>query len=67
MKLTELVSTCENGPCPTVYATDTGEFIVQGFKVDDAEALATMGMPDTETAVRIPMELIRRLVREHLA
>lgn len=67
MKLTELVSDCESGPCPTVYSTDTGEFIVQGFRVEDPEALATMGLPDTETAVRIPVELIRRLVREHLA
>ena len=67
MKLTQLVGDCENGTCPTIYATDTGELVVQGYKVDDPEALATMGLPDTETAVRIPMELIRRLAREHLA
>ena len=67
MRLTKLASNCEEGPCPTVYATDTGEFIVQGFRVDDAEALDTMQLPENETAVRIPVELLRQVARDHLA
>ncbi|MDI2126983.1 hypothetical protein [Yinghuangia seranimata] len=67
MKLTELDSECETGPCPTIYLTDTGELIVQGFKVDDPEALATMQLPESESAVRIPVALLKRVARDHLA
>lgn len=67
MKLTELDSSCDYGPCPTIYATDTGELVVQGFKVDDPEALATMRLPDTETAVRIPIGLLMKVARDHLS
>lgn len=67
MKLTELDSSCDHGPCPTIYATDTGELVVQGFKVNDPEALATMQLPDTETAVRIPVDLLMRVARDHLS
>ncbi len=67
MKLTLLDSSCDNGPCPTVHSTDTGELVVQGFKVEDPEALAAMSLPDTETAVRIPIELLLRAARDHLS
>ncbi|MEU3567758.1 hypothetical protein AB0E96_04885 [Kitasatospora sp. NPDC036755] len=67
MKLTELDSSCDNGPCPTIYATDTGELVVQGFRVEDPEALATMRLPEAETAVRIPIDLLVRVARDHLS
>ena len=68
MKLTELATTCEEGPCPTVWAVeDTGDVIIQGFWVSDAEALETMQLPGTETAVRIPMALLLRVAREYHA
>lgn len=37
----------------------TGTFVVQGWKVDDAEALAEMKIPAYETAVEIPLQLLR--------
>lgn len=58
---------CENGTCPTVYLTDAGDLVVQGFVVEDAEALGTMQLPAGETAVRVPAELIRKVARDHLA
>ncbi|MBH1935858.1 hypothetical protein I5Q34_16550 [Streptomyces sp. AV19] len=68
MALTLLVGECEKGTCPQVFAVDgTDDAIVQGLKVDDPEALETMQLPADETAVRIPVELLRRLAREHLA
>lgn len=68
MKLRQLASECDEGPCPTVWEIDgTENVLVQGFKVDDTEALATMQMPGNETAVRIPMSLILRVAREHLS
>ncbi|MBB5933764.1 hypothetical protein [Streptomyces zagrosensis] len=67
MKLTQLASECDAGPCPTVWAIEGAESVlVQGFKVDDAEALTTMQLPNNETAVRIPMSLLLRVAREHL-
>ncbi|MFJ3216998.1 hypothetical protein ACIPLC_13895 [Kitasatospora sp. NPDC086801] len=67
MKLTRLAGECERGTCPTVYAVDgTGDLIVQGYVVDDAEALTTIRLPAGETAVRIPASLIRRISSEYL-
>lgn len=43
-------------------ATDRGTLVVQGWKVADQEAMAALaerGLPDTETAVEIPIELLR--------
>ncbi|MGA5702941.1 hypothetical protein [Peterkaempfera bronchialis] len=67
MRLTKWASNCESGPCPTVWGTDGTDVIVQGFKVDDPEALATMQLPGTETAVRVPLELLKQVAREHLS
>ncbi|MDT0453921.1 hypothetical protein [Streptomyces hesseae] len=51
-----------------MFAIDgTDDAIVQGFKVDDRTVLDAMRLPENETAVRIPMSLLRRLAREHLA
>lgn len=62
MKLTRLDNDCENKKiCPTVYATDRNTFVVQGYIVDDAEALATMSLPPGETAVEIPEALVRKV------
>ncbi|TSB19404.1 hypothetical protein FNJ62_22510 [Streptomyces benahoarensis] len=67
MKLKQLASSCEDGPCPTVWAVEgTGDILVQGFIVDDAEALVAMQLPSTETAVRIPADLLRKVARDHL-
>jgi hypothetical protein len=30
VKVTKLAATCENGDCPTLYATDRGTLLVQG-------------------------------------
>ncbi|MET8539558.1 hypothetical protein ABZW03_02710 [Kitasatospora sp. NPDC004799] len=67
MKLTRLAGECEKGTCPTVYAVDgTGDLIIQGYVVDDTEALTTIRLPAGEAAVRIPASLIRRISSDHL-
>lgn len=61
MELTFLGTTSGGGNCPNLYATDRGTFIVQGDKVTDPDALATLrarGLPDHETAVEIPAALL---------
>lgn len=61
MKLSHLGTTSKNGGCPELYATDRGTYVVQGSRVTDPEALATLrarGLPDHETAVEIPVALL---------
>ncbi|RLU87023.1 hypothetical protein CTZ27_24480 [Streptomyces griseocarneus] len=68
MALTRLVGECEKGTCPQVFAIDgTDDVIVQGFEVGDLGTLDSMQLPVGETAVRVPMSLLRRLAREHLS
>ncbi|KPI18048.1 hypothetical protein OK074_7995 [Actinobacteria bacterium OK074] len=59
MKLTRLVGECDEGECPTLYATDRGTLVVQG------DLLTEHGreIPVHEALVEIPVELIRKAVR----
>jgi hypothetical protein len=62
MKLT-LISRddwCKDGDCPAVYATDRGTALIQGSPVTDAEALSQLALPGHETAVEVPMDIIRQ-------
>jgi hypothetical protein len=61
MKLTFLGTTSGSTSCPNLYETDRGTYVVQGYKIDDAEALVTLhdrGMPDHETVVEVPKALL---------
>lgn len=62
MKVRKLVTTCENGDCPTLYATDRGTFLVQG-EVPTGHGLE---IPEHETLVEIPVELLRKAIRDQL-
>lgn len=62
MKLTFLGTTSGGGNCPNLYATDRGTYVIQGEKITDPDALATLrarGLPDHETAVEIPTALLK--------
>lgn len=62
MQLTFLGTTSNSGSCPNLYATDRGTYVVQGSRITDAEALATLrerGLPDHETVVEIPAALLK--------
>lgn len=43
---------------PTVYRTDRGSWLVQGWVVDDPDAVAQMSIPDGETVVEIPDRML---------
>jgi hypothetical protein len=60
MKLTKLAG-CSGGTCPAVYGTDRGTYVVQGARVTDAEALAALELPEHETLVEVPAELLASL------
>ena len=59
MKLTFLGVESNITGCPTLYATDRGTSVVQGWRVTDADALGVMDIPAHETAVEIPTALLR--------
>lgn len=61
MKLTFLGTESGDSGCPTLYATERGTYVVQGWRVTDAEALAAMTIPGHEAAVEIPAALLRFL------
>ncbi|MDQ0942625.1 hypothetical protein QFZ67_004330 [Streptomyces sp. V1I1] len=62
MKVTKLVSTCDITECPTLYATDRDTLLVQGETPTDHG----LQIPAHETLVEIPMDLIRRAIRDKL-
>jgi hypothetical protein len=61
MVLTFVGKDPESNPAgsPTVYRTDRGSWVVQGWVVADAETLAQMSVPDGETCVEIPDRMIQ--------
>ncbi|MBB5159159.1 hypothetical protein [Saccharopolyspora phatthalungensis] len=61
MKLAFLGTTSTGGQCPNLYETDRDTYVIQGYKITDPDAQATLhdrGMPETETAVEIPKALL---------
>lgn len=44
--------------CPSLYRTDRGTFLVQGWVVTDEEALAALGLPSGETVVEVPADVL---------
>lgn len=52
-------SACGNGPCPSVYETDNGTIVVQGFAVSSAEA--GIEFPPGEAAVELPRDVLERV------
>jgi len=49
---------CGAGDCPTVYRTDRGTLVVQGYRFDPGAAGKTV--PEGERMVEVPVELIAR-------
>lgn len=66
MKLTLVARDPESIPdnSPTLYRNEEGDWIIQGFVVDDPAALAQMTIPVGETCVRIPPRMIRFFTEE---
>lgn len=44
--------------CPSLFRTDQDTYLVQGWKVLDAEALAALNIPEHETVVEIPARMM---------
>jgi hypothetical protein len=61
MKLRFLGKETESGNPPTLYETDTGMYVVQGWVISDPEALSQLALPEGESAVMVPKALMSHL------
>jgi len=60
MRLQFLGSDSGERGCPTLYATDRGTYVVQGWMITDPEALGDLrDVLESESFVEIPRELLR--------
>jgi hypothetical protein len=61
MRLTLIGKDPESNPTgsPTVYRTDQGSWVVQGWVVSDPATLAQMNIPEGETCVEIPDRMLQ--------
>lgn len=61
MRLTFIGKDPESNPngSPTVYRTDRGSWVVQGWTVSDPAVLAQMSIPEGETCVEIPDRMLQ--------
>jgi hypothetical protein len=67
MKLTWLGTESGETGCPSVFATDGGTLVIQGWRVTDPDALAVLrerGLPDHEAVVEIPLVLLQHFPQE---
>jgi hypothetical protein len=64
MKIRFLGKESEHGDSPTLYATDRATYLMQGWKVTDAEILAKLNVPEDETIVEIYARLMNHLTKD---
>ena len=57
LTLEHVATLCGNGSCPTVYRTDRGTLVIQGYAV--AGEQAGIDVPAGELLVEIPADLIK--------
>lgn len=55
-ELTLVTSLCGNGSCPTVYKTDRGTLVIQGYTV--TPQTVGIDVPSGEQLVEIPADLL---------
>lgn len=61
MKLRMIGTTSQDGACPTLYETETGDIVVQGDRLTDPEALEQLSdVLDGEEFVVVPRALLTR-------
>jgi hypothetical protein len=61
LKLRMLTSICDTASCPTIYESDRGTLVVQGYAVPAGDA--GVALPDGELLVEIPVNLLTAAAR----
>jgi hypothetical protein len=67
MEIRFLGKETDHGDSPTLYATDQGTYLVQGWKVTDPENLAKLTVPESETVVEIYARLMTHFAKDGLS
>lgn len=55
-----LAKACASSGCPTIYESDRGTLVVQGYAISARQA--GIDLPDGELLVEIPVDLLTRAV-----
>jgi hypothetical protein len=63
--LTLLATTCASGTCPTIFKSDRGTYVIQGYAVNAAQAGVTLA--HDELLIEIPSELLAGIVAQESA
>lgn len=61
IQLEILSSSCASNTCPTIYRSDRGTVVVQGYTISGSRA--GVDLPDGEQLVEIPAELLAQAAR----
>jgi hypothetical protein len=61
LQLKLILTLCGGGSCPTVYRTNRGTLVVQGYAVDPEQA--GIDVPDGERLIEIPADLFQEAAR----
>jgi hypothetical protein len=64
MQLRWLGTDSKDGDSPTLWDTDSGEYVVQGYAVTDPQVLAQLNVPEGEAVIRVPKGLMRYLPKD---
>ncbi|MGW2954831.1 hypothetical protein [Streptomyces eurythermus] len=64
MKLRFLGKNSTPGDSPTLYASDQGTYVIQGWKVYANELLMQLDVPEGETIIEVPPELFEHLTKD---
>lgn len=67
MEIRFLGKETEHLESPTLYATDRGTYLVQGWEVTDSEILVKLDVPESETVVEIYARLMAHLAKDGLS
>jgi hypothetical protein len=60
-KLDLVLTLCGSNTCPTIYKSDQGTLVIQGYSVSASHA--GVDLPDGEQLVEIPAELLAEAAR----
>ena len=55
-----MLATCAGGNCPTIFESDRGTYVIQGYALDAGRSGVTLG--SDELLVEIPADLLNGLL-----
>ncbi|WP_460687439.1 hypothetical protein [Niabella aquatica] len=53
---------CAAGKCPTVYQTENGNYLFQGFKLENISEISDIS--EDETIIELPKEFVEKFIEK---